>query len=204
MTKIKICGISRPEDIEYVNEARPDYIGFVFAESKRRVSEAQALALRKALHAGIIPVGVFVNAPADEIAALYEKGVIEAAQLHGAETESDIEALRTRARIPIIKAFSIAEEADFLRASASPADYLLLDHGPGGTGAAFDWNLLRRQRGRPEKPWFLAGGINEKNIQQALEKNPYAVDISSGAETNGIKDRNKIEQLVKAAQEHSG
>jgi phosphoribosylanthranilate isomerase len=203
MTKIKICGISRQEDIEYVNEARPDYIGFVFAESRRRVSAAQALVLRKALHSGIVPVGVFVNAPADDIAALYEKGVIEVAQLHGTETESYIEALRTRVRIPIIKAFSIAEEADFLRASASPADYLLLDHGPGGTGAAFNWNLLKRQRGRPGKPWLLAGGVNEKNIQTALATEPYAVDISSGAETNGVKDRNKIKQLVKAAHEHS-
>jgi len=204
MTKIKICGVSRPEDIEYVNEAGPDYIGFVFAESRRRVRVAQAAALRQALRAGIVPVGVFVNADIDEIAALYEQGVIEAAQLHGAEDESYVATLRAHSRVPIIKAFSIAEEADILRASASPADYLLLDHGSGGTGAAFDWNLIERRTGRLKKPWFLAGGIEEANIQAALATKPYGVDISSGAETNGIKDREKIKRLVKAVREHRG
>jgi len=175
--KLKICGLSREEDIDAANEAMPDYIGFVFAESKRRISPAWAMHLRARLREGIVPVGVFVNAPADDIIALYDAGVIEIAQLHGGEGEDYI----ARLPMPAIKAVKVHESR------RTRADYLLLDSGA-GSGKAFDW----AQIGQIDRPWFLAGGISLENISKALEFRPYAIDVSSGAETDGLKDRAKI------------
>jgi phosphoribosylanthranilate isomerase len=218
--KVKICGLFREQDIEYVNEALPDYAGFVFAPSKRQVSGELARELRSNLAGGIVPVGVFVNAPIEEIATLYRDGVISIAQLHGDEDESYISTLKEVCDIPIIKTLKFTtENAEITErkveydnfASANQRfdapsafynsfiDYLLLDSGS-GTGKTFDWNLLKTLK--LEKPWFLAGGINLDNIEQAMAFNPYAVDISSGAETSspsepgGFKDREKILQLV--------
>ena len=195
--QIKICGLFRDEDIDYVNEARPDYAGFVFAGSKRQVSAPLAQYLRFRLADGIIPVGVFVNVPIAEVAAMYHNGVISIAQLHGGEDESYISALKKKcntasgAKIKIIKVIK-SEELKY-KIPATGADYYLIDSGA-GTGKSFNWELLGSKKF--SKPWFLAGGINLKNIKQAMELNPYAVDISSGAETDGIKDREKILQLV--------
>ncbi|MDR1093715.1 MAG: phosphoribosylanthranilate isomerase [Clostridiales bacterium] len=197
MSKIKICGLFRSEDIEYVNEARPDYVGFVFAPGRRRIAPAQAAAFRKSLRPGIAPVGVFVNAPIDEIAALYRDGVIHLAQLHGGEDAAYIERLKAACGVPIIKVVKIArhsrrsEESQPL--TLCLADYLLFDSG-NGSGKTFDWNLIPRTG----KPYFLAGGIGLGNIGDALALSPYALDVSSGAETNGLKDREKILQLVAA------
>jgi len=192
--RIKICGLFRDEDIGYVNEARPDYAGFVFAESKRQVFPALAQRLRSRLANGIIPVGVFVNAPADEITALYHNGVISIAQLHGEEDERYISRLKEstpNAPIPVIKV--IKSEQLKLGIPATGADYLLIDSGA-GTGQTFNWQQLNQLK--IEKPWFLAGGVNPDNIKQAMALDPFAIDISSGAETDGIKDREKILQLV--------
>ncbi|MDR0854068.1 MAG: phosphoribosylanthranilate isomerase [Clostridiales Family XIII bacterium] len=198
-TKIKICGLSRLEDIAAVNEARPDYIGFVFAEkSRRKVVAAEAADLRVQLAKGIIPVGVFVNAPIDEIANLYKTGTIEVAQLHGGEDEEYIENLRqATAAIKIIKAFQIDTVIDIAKAAASSADYVLLDHGTGGTGKVFNWEFVGNFREITEKPFFLAGGIDEANIKDALALEPYCIDVSSGAETDGVKDGDKIKSLVR-------
>ena len=196
--KIKICGLFRDEDIEYVNDARPDYAGFVFARSRRQVSPAQAAGLRRKLAEGIIAVGVFVNAPEESIAALYRNGVIDIAQLHGSEDEAYIARLKAATGasavllpIPVIKVFK-GDEISMSGKGAPPAteaDYCLIDSGA-GSGKIFDWDII--DSNNMEKPWFLAGGINIENIASAVALNPFAIDLSSGAETNGVKDREKI------------
>jgi len=201
--RIKICGLFRDEDIDYVNEARPDYAGFVFAQSARQVSPPLAQYLRFRLVNDIVPVGVFINYPIAEVAALYHNGVISVAQLHGAEDESYITALKNKCTasknqkpIRIIKVIKSDELKNVIPATA--ADYYLIDSGA-GTGKSFNWNNLKAKKF--SKPWFLAGGVNMKNIKQAMALNPYAIDISSGAETDGIKDRKKILQLVSMVRE---
>jgi len=205
--KIKICGIFREQDIDYINEARPDYCGFVFAESKRKVSPVQATKLRQRLAEGITTVGVFVNAPIENIAALYRDGVINIAQLHGDEDEGYITQLKQingSTPIQIIKVIKIKTLFSFLSSLSSSvssvvyssSDYYLIDSGS-GSGKTFDWEPLKSLN--INKPWFLAGGINLANIKQAMAINPFAIDISSGAETDGIKNREKILQLVSIA-----
>jgi phosphoribosylanthranilate isomerase len=202
--KIKICGLSREQDIDYVNEARPDYCGFVFTESKRQVSAELAGKLRQRLADGVVPVGVFVNAPIEEIIALYRDGVINIAQLHGNEDEEYITRLKEatgKKPIPIIKVVKISSPLPTPH-SPLPIDYYLIDSGA-GSGKPFNWALLNpphsplpTPHSLLDKPWFLAGGINLDNIEQAMAINPFGIDISSGAETGGVKDREKILQLV--------
>lgn len=216
--KIKICGLFREEDIEYVNEAKPDYIGFVFAESRRQIAPALAERLRRRLGEGIIPAGVFADAPFGEIIALYRDGVIDLAQLHGREDEAYIAGLKDlsagcgRGAIPVIKAIAGDGAARIFPAGrVSPAaqvpgsgqipgsaDFLLLDSGA-GSGKTFDWTALGSPRSGAapgRKPWFLAGGIGLGNLAEALRLEPFGVDISSGAERDGVKDREKILRLV--------
>jgi phosphoribosylanthranilate isomerase len=197
--RIKICGLFREQDIDFVNEARPDYVGFVFAESQRQVSPPLAQFLRFRLANSITPVGVFVNAPLNDVAALYHNGTISAAQLHGSEDESYINQLRKKceingklSQIKVIKVIKF-NELKKGKPTTTAADYFLLDSGA-GSGKSFDWKILDGLKLR--KPWFLAGGIDLKNIEKAIAYNPFAIDISSGAETDGIKDREKILQLT--------
>ena len=208
--KIKICGLFREQDIDYVNEARPDYAGFVFAESKRQVSHAFAAHLRLLLSGEIIPVGVFANAPIADIASLYNENVISIAQLHGGEEGDYIRRLKKASAaggkrpIEVIKSVKSAE----LEKNAPPAkgaDYYLIDSGA-GSGKAFDWELLNLPgvEAVKAKPWFLAGGIGLGNIKRAMYFNPYALDVSSGAETGGIKDRAKIVQLTAIVRKGKG
>jgi phosphoribosylanthranilate isomerase len=196
--KIKICGLWREQDIEYANEAGPDYIGFVFAESRRRVSAARAAALRARLRPGIIPVGVFVDAAAEEIAALCRGGVIEAVQVHGRETNGDVAALKARCRVPIIRAVRVGDGGGPCTAALGAADFLLFDSGA-GSGRPFDWRRLEA----PRAPYFLAGGIGLHNLAGALALRPYGVDVSSGAETGGVKDLQKMRALVKTLRAES-
>ena len=192
--KVKICGLFRPEDIFAVNEAQPDYVGFVFAKSRRQVSAETAKVMKQNLIRGIKAVGVFVNAPLDEVIRLLEGGVIDLAQLHGDEDEMYVERLKRKTDCQIIKAVRVEQTEDILSAQASPADFLLLDHGAGGTGESFDWSLIRACK----KPFFLAGGIHTGNVELAIETGmPYAVDLSSGVESDGVKDRDKIIEIVK-------
>ena len=194
MVKIKICGLSRLCDIEAVNDAKPEYIGFVFAESRRRVTPQQAEALRTSLSPLIIPVGIFVNERIDNIMSLVHSGVIETIQLHGNETEEYISKIKKLTKKPVIKAISVAHEGDAQKWDDSCADYLLLDNKNGGTGKVFDWELV----GNAQKPFFLAGGLNIKNIEAAITKTgPFAVDVSSGVETGGFKDSKKIQAIVR-------
>lgn len=196
MTKIKLCGLSRPCDIEAANRLKPEYIGFVFApKSRRYVNPEKAAELKSLLHPSIKAVGVFVRENHETVAGLLNNGTIDMAQLHGGESEGYITQLRTLTDKPIIKAFRIDTEQDVEAANKSSADYVLLDSGQGGTGTVFDWNLL----GKIDCPYFLAGGLNADNVRSAIETlKPYAVDVSSGIETDGYKDIQKMEAFVHA------
>ena len=193
-TKIKICGLKRPEDITYVNEAKPDYCGFIieFPKSSRNVTGDQVRTLTANLHPDIIPVGIFVNASPERVEELLLDGTIQIAQLHGQEDEDYIRRIQRNTRHQVIKAFSVKTTQDIELALQSPADYILLDQGSGGTGQAFDWSLV----GEIERPWFLAGGLSAENLDEAIEKmTPWAVDISSGVETDRKKDPEKVRKI---------
>lgn len=193
MTKLKICGLTRLQDIEAVNEAGPDYIGFVFAQSRRQVSREQALKLRRRLKSGIKAVGVFKDAPAEEIKEICRQGILDLIQLHGREDSACITRLRQHTGLPVIKTISMRPGLEAGTLDEIPADFLLLDQGKGGTGTCFDWSLIPKIK----KPFFLAGGLNPGNLGQALRQvKPFGVDLSSGAETDGVKDREKIFQAV--------
>lgn len=202
MTQIKLCGLSRQRDIEAANRLNPEYVGFVFAEKSRRyVSVEKAKALKAQLAPGIQAVGVFVRESTEVAAELLNSGVIDIAQLHGGESEDYLARLRTLTRRPVIQAFRIESARDVLDAQNSTADYILLDSGAGGTGTVFDWGLLRTVT----RPYFLAGGLSIENIERAIQiLHPYAVDVSSGIETNGVKDHIKMKQFVDAVRNATG
>lgn len=192
-TKIKICGLSRSEDIDYANKVRPDYIGFVFWEkSRRRVTAEQAIVLREKLDSEIQAVGVFVDAPCEEIISLLEAGIIDIAQLHGNESEEDIRYIQAVTHKPVIKAVRVRDRYDVEARLDSSADWLLFDSGM-GSGITFDWQLLAGV----EREYFLAGGLNPENLRELPEYiYPYAVDLSSGVETEGVKDFEKMRMAV--------
>lgn len=194
MTRIKLCGLTRPCDIEAVNELKPEYIGFVFAQKSRRyITAEKAEELKKLLHPDIETVGVFVNENVETVARLLSGGIIDIAQLHGSEDENYIGQLRKLTDKSIIKAFRIESEQDIINAQNSSADFVLLDSGNGGTGTVFDWELLMNI----SRPYFLAGGLDNSNVQDAVRRlNPYAVDVSSGIETDGLKDKIKMTDFV--------
>ena len=187
MTKIKFCGLKTLDDISFANEILPEYVGFVFAKkSKRFVTPAQAEKLRNALSKKICAVGVFVNEDFKTVAELLNAGIIDAAQLHGNETDDYIKNLRGLTNKLIIKAFKV-------HATESLADFILIDAGA-GDGKVFDWNLINLRR-----EYFLAGGLTPENVGDAIKLlKPYAVDVSSGIETDGKKDFNKMIAFAKA------
>jgi len=185
--RIKICGLFRADDIDFANEAMPDYIGFVFADSKRKIGYDTARELKKRLDPRIKSVGVFVNADINDIARHFADGVIDMAQLHGEEDEIYAARLKETCGIPIIKA--VIGEFRW----RGKADYLLFDSGR-GSGRTFDWSLIPDEL--KQNPFFLAGGINPDNIAEAAKLAPYCIDVSGGAETGGVKDKEKIKKLV--------
>lgn len=195
MTKIKLCGLARPADVEAVNELMPEYAGFILVPGRRRyIAPEEAARLRKQLSLQIQAVGVFINEKPELIAELLREGTIDVTQLHGNEDEGYIKRLRAMTDQPIIKAFRIETMADIERARACSADYVLLDSGIGGTGRVFDWTLLRQM----DRPYFLAGGLDPDNVKAAVEAlRPYGVDVSSGIETDGVKDREKMTAFVR-------
>lgn len=196
MVNIKICGLRTPEDIQAVNEARPDYIGFVFAPGKRQVTASQAAAMREQLAPGIQAVGVFVNESVDRILSLVETGVIDMIQLHGDEPEQMILELKARTQAPVIRAVRVRTADDIYRALSVTSDYLLFDtytkDAYGGSGQTFDWSCIPPM----ERPYFLAGGLSPDNIIQAARASAFCLDISSGVETDGRKDPDKIRRVV--------
>lgn len=196
MTKIKLCGLTRPGDIAAANALQPEYIGFVFApKSRRYVSREMAAELKAQLFPGIQAVGVFVNEAPETVADLLNAGIIDIAQLHGQEDECYISRLRELTNKPLIQAFRVTDAASLAKAQKSPADLVLLDSGAGGTGTTFDWTLLEKF----DRPYLLAGGLGPDNAADAVRQlHPYAVDVSSGIETAGKKDPEKMAAFVAA------
>lgn len=189
--KVKICGIRRNEDADYLNEFKPDFAGFVFAPSKRQVDFDTAKALRERLDKDIKTVGVFVNAEIEFIRRLAEEKVIDLVQLHGDEDDDYIG--RLQSPVPVIKAQRVAAKEDIREYGCDMYLFDTLVKGAyGGTGKSFDWSILKEVG----KPYLLAGGIDISNIDEALKVGSYALDISGGAETNGFKDREKIKQII--------
>ena len=200
MFKVKICGLTRLCDVDAVNVEKPDYVGFVFAKSRRKVTPAQAMELRKRLAKGIIPVGVFVDETIDHIFSLIQNGVIDIVQLHGTEDEEYIVKLKKLTTVPVIKAVSVQHADDVQKWASTAADYLLLDSKGGGTGRTFDWNLI----GEINKPYFIAGGLDINNITKAINQTtPFAVDVSSGVETDGLKDPEKIKEFIRLVRRYA-
>ena len=225
MTRIKLCGLTRIQDIEIANKLKPEYIGFIFWDrSSRNVSAIQAARLKGKLDPEIKAVGVFVNAPAEQVISYYNVGIIDIAQLHGNENEEYIKKLHD-AGLTVIKAFKMKKTGENINlagngnieipekptgdvitetsgkstddviteAVKSSADYIMFDQGK-GEGATFNWQLIKGIK----REFFLAGGLTPENIEKAVETvQPFAVDVSSGIETNGHKDPDKMAAFVK-------
>ena len=212
--KVKMCGIFKVETIPAVVEAKPDYMGLVFAPSKRQVTVDQAKTLVKELHRGyaqkygsdtehdkndtIKTVGVFVNETVDNLITIANEANLDAVQLHGDEDEAFIQSLKERTNVEVWKAIQIRSAADVEKWIDSSADMLLFDayhkDERGGTGEVFDWSSLDAF----ERPFMLAGGIDSTNVARAIRTvRPYGIDISSGIETNGVKDDEKITAFTK-------
>lgn len=225
MTRIKLCGLTRIQDIEIANKLKPEYIGFIFWDrSSRNVSAIQAARLKGKLDPEIKAVGVFVNAPAEQVISYYNVGIIDIAQLHGNENEEYIKKLHD-AGLTVIKAFKMKKTGENINlagnanietpekptgnaitetygkstddviteAVKSSADYIMFDPGK-GEGATFNWQLIKGIK----REFFLAGGLIPENIEKAVETvQPFAVDVSSGIETNGHKDLDKMAAFVK-------
>ncbi|MBO4638034.1 MAG: phosphoribosylanthranilate isomerase [Clostridiales bacterium] len=195
MTKVKFCGMMREEDIKAVNELGPDYVGFIFApKSRRYISPETAAAFKKMLRPDIKAVGVFVNADMKDILRLLDEGVIDMAQLHGSEDDEYIKTLKRSSGKAVIKAFGIGGRKDVLEAVSSPADIILLDTPGGGTGKGFDRKLIADL----DIPYILAGGLTVDNVSSLItELHPFGVDVSSGIETDGAKDKDKMKAFMK-------
>lgn len=200
MIKIKICGLKRKEDISFVNKLQPDYIGFVFAPSSRQITAQQARELKSLLAPTIKAVGVFVNASMTEILSLAANRTIDLIQLHGDETPKYVDALLSRTKLPIIKAIRLKDERELETLAEYDCDYFLFDaYSPlqyGGTGELVAGDLLRRRKF--SKPFFLAGGLKSDNLDEATRGlMPFALDVSGGVETAGVKDYEKIENFIR-------
>jgi phosphoribosylanthranilate isomerase len=196
MPKVKICGLKRLEDIEIVNKYHPDYVGFVFSNSKRQVDFKTAKILKQNLNKNIKSVGVFVNEKIEYIVELCKNQIIDLIQLHGDEDNNYLSNIKNILKNPIIKSVSVGEN---FKIPNIDADYLLFDtykeNAKGGTGEVFNWNKLMSFN---DKPFFLAGGLNSKNVNIAITKTkPFCVDVSSGVEKDGFKDEYLIEEFIK-------
>ncbi|MDO4536939.1 MAG: phosphoribosylanthranilate isomerase [Coriobacteriales bacterium] len=194
---IKLCGMFREQDLAVVNEFKPDMVGFVvdFPRSHRSVTPERLAELAPQVDAGIERVGVFVDEPIDQVVTLYESGLIDAAQLHGHESDAYVEELRAQAPgLKIVQAFVVKSAEDAARAQASVADMVLLDGGQ-GQGMLFDWSFVREVR----RPYIVAGGLTPANVGRAVsELRPWGVDMSSGIETDRVKDPEKMRAAVAA------
>ena len=201
MTKIKLCGMTCPEDIQTANLLMPDYIGFVLSPvSRRYISSSQAVALKKLLSPQIAAVGVFVREEVETVAELLNRGVLDAAQLHGGEDALYLARLRALTDRPILQAFRIHGPEALDAALRSPADMILLDSGA-GSGKRCNWDLLLTF----PRPYFLAGGLTPENAADAVSAlHPYALDVSSGIETDGKKDPAKMKAFVETIRNMKG
>lgn len=198
MTKIKLCGIQRYEDIDVVNELLPDYIGFIFAKkSKRFISYDRAKSLKIRLDKRVKAVGVFVNESIENIIYLVRNDIIDLIQLHGDEDGEYISKLKKYVNTPVIKAFKIKSKADINTLYKEGSDFILLDAGA-GDGKTLDESILKDFKG----DYFLAGGLSPDNISEKINTlHPFGVDVSSGIETDGKKDADKMRKFVKLVRE---
>ncbi len=198
MTKIKFCGMRRPEDIEAANEILPDFIGFILAPKFWRYIPLDTVKnLASMADPKIKRVGVFVDNPESDVLEALKSGAVDMAQLHGGEDEEYIKKIQRAASKPVIKAFKITCAEDIKKASESPADLILLDAGT-GTGERFDWSLIKNIG----RDFILAGGLNPENVREAVERfHPYAVDLSSGIETDKVKDPEKMRAVAEAVRQ---
>ncbi|MFK2825252.1 phosphoribosylanthranilate isomerase [Bacillus sp. B190/17] len=197
--KVKICGIRDLETALYAKEIGTDFIGFVFAKSKRQITAEQAGKIAAGVSEGPLKVGVFVNETLREIEAIAEQSSLDMIQLHGDEPPQFARQLA----LPVIKAFSFQKGARLSDMLSYPADFILLDSpvGPyrGGNGTSFDWTLLQNETFDRSR-LILAGGLNKDNAAEAIDiVQPFAVDVSSGVETNGVKDQEKMKQFIQTA-----
>ncbi len=202
MTKIKICGMKSLDDISYVNEAKPDFIGFVFANGKRKVAPDEALAMKRELDPLITAVGVFVDEDPKIVLDIVNAGIIDMIQLHGNEDKAYIDNLKSKTDKKIIKAARVKDKSSIIKAKDLGADYLLLDSYVkginGGSGRSFDKSLIPKDLDN----FFVAGGIKPEDIKEIISKySPFAIDLSSGVETDGKKDRGKILKAVRMTRE---
>ncbi|WP_456274447.1 phosphoribosylanthranilate isomerase [Bacillus sp. AK031] len=195
MVKVKVCGITQLQHAKAAEETGADAIGFVFAESKRMITTETARKISKELSPSVKKVGVFVDAAKDEIERIVDLAGIDFVQLHGNETPEFCHSLS----VPCYKAISIQRQSDLNEVGRYTGNYILLDSGhgssKGGNGTSFDWNYLRNFTA--DKKIILAGGLNVENIERAVrEVNPFMVDVSSGVETDGAKDPEKIKKFI--------
>lgn len=215
--KIKFCGLFRECDIDYANALKPDFVGFIFAKhSKRFVDFALAKHLKSRLDSAIKTVGVFVDSPVKRVCEAVDCGIIDIVQLHGNENNAYISALREMSakyltqNLPIIKAIKVHNVHSLLETQNLNADFMLLDSPNAGSGRAFDWNVLAQRLAKSQDftqefqtRFFLAGGINVENIQSAIALKPFCIDISSGIESNGVKDFAKMQRIINAVRGES-
>lgn len=194
MTAVKLCGLTKKEEIAVVNHLLPEYIGFVFwGKSHRYVKPEKAKKLKEDLNNQIKAVGVFVDAPVEQVVDLFSGGIIDMVQLHGSEDEEYIRQLRKN-KIPVIKACQVTKRGIDTKVLDSEADFLLFDPGK-GEGKTFGWDCIKQVK----RPYFLAGGLNPENVKEAIETlHPYGVDVSSGIETDRKKDVRKMTAFVQA------
>ena len=191
MTKVKICGLSTVEAVETAVLAGADYIGFVFAESKRQVSLEQAHELARLVTGPTKIVGVFVSPSLEELEQAIAQVPLDIVQIHGMFDE----VLIPKISVPVIRAIQLSDQEAKV---TSPADFLLFDAPVAGSGRTFDWDLLKDQK--IQQDFFIAGGLTVDNVRQARETfQPYALDVSSGVETDGRKDIEKIKAFIEGA-----
>lgn len=184
---VKICGIRRIEDIEYVNILKPDYIGFVFAESKRKITILESITLKERLNNDIKIVGVFRNNDINFVKKIIDLDIIDIIQLHGNESDEYIKELKSYTKKEIILAYR----------DSKYVDYILYDNINPGSGNTFDWNIIKR-----DKKFILAGGININNLDEAIKINPYIIDVSTGVEENGYKDFDKMKEFIRRCRDY--
>lgn len=191
---VKFCGMRRKEDVEAINELKPDLAGFILDSTRKRYVSPETISeLRKDLDPDIRVVGVFVNEDISVVVNLLTDGIIDIAQLHGTESDDYIKEVREKTGAKIIKAFGIRGEEDVRKAESSSADLVIVDSSGGGTGSTFDWELLKMIK----RPYILAGGLNKDNVEEAVKVlDPYGVDVSSGIETDGYKDIDKMRAFM--------
>lgn len=191
--EIKICGLMEEKDILCVNELLPDLVGFMFWKpSKRYITPGMARGFKDLLDPHVKAVGVFLDQNIEEVEAIAKSGVIDIVQLHGSENEEYIEQIKSKTGLPVIKAFSVAKGADADKINRSAADMVLIDSGRGGTGELFNWEFLKDIK----RDYFLAGGLSPDNVGEAVKTGAYGLDVSSGVETEGKKDAEKIRRFI--------